>query len=271
VSEIRFDDVTVEVAGRALLSSLSLTIPAGSWCTVIGPNGAGKSTLVRAAMGLRTLQRGRVLIGGVNVGLATERTRAGLAAYVPQSPVMPQGMRVGDYVLLARTAAQGALRAPTRVDRQLALSTIERLGLEAMIDRDVATLSGGEQQRVVVARALAQHTTVLVVDEPTTGLDVRHQSDILDLLKKEVDECGLTVLATLHDLTLAGLYADTLVLLDGGRVRREGAPREVLRDPALGEAYGADLRVIDVDGIDVVLPRHIPTPASNYRQSDIRE
>ena len=131
---------------------------------------------------------------------------------------------------------------------------LERLSLASFAQRDVATLSGGERQRMVLARALAQSTMVIVLDEPTTGLDLRHQMDLLELLKKEVAECGLTIIATLHDLTLAGQFADRLVLLDQGVVVIDGAARDVIRSHELSDHYGMNLRVIDVDGSDVIVP-----------------
>jgi iron complex transport system ATP-binding protein len=131
---------------------------------------------------------------------------------------------------------------------------LERLSLASFAQRDVATLSGGERQRMVLARALAQSTMVIVLDEPTTGLDLRHQMDLLELLKKEVAECGLTIIATLHDLTLAGQFADRLVLLDQGVLVIDGAARDVIRSHELSDHYGMNLRVIDVDGSDVIVP-----------------
>jgi iron complex transport system ATP-binding protein len=142
-------------------------------------------------------------------------------------------------------------------DHQVVESVLERLSLESFAQRDVATLSGGERQRMVLARALAQSTMVIVLDEPTTGLDLRHQMELLELLKTEVADCGLTIIATLHDLTLAGQFADRLVLLDQGVVVVDGPARDVVRSRELSEHYGMNLRVIDVDGSDVIVPvRH---------------
>ena len=143
-------------------------------------------------------------------------------------------------------------RAPS--DAQIIESVLERLSLAEFRDRDVATLSGGERQRMVLARALAQSTKVVVLDEPITGLDLRHQMDMLELMKNEVHECGLTVVATLHDLTLAGQFADRLVLLDHGEVVLDGTAASVIRSDELAECYGMNLRVVDVDGADVVVP-----------------
>ena|SRR5665811_67442 len=167
-------------------------------------------------------------------------------------------MTVRDYVGLGRTAHQGLLQGVSAAGWQLVEGVLDRLTLGALAGRDVSTLSGGERQRTVLARALAQSTTTIVLDEPTTGLDVRHQIETMELLRREVDDSGVTVLATLHDLTLAGQFADELVLLNDGRLVAQGPSREIVRSSELGRAYRMDLRVIDVDGSDVVVP-HRPT------------
>ena len=251
---VRASNVTVEVDGRALVSGVDLEVEAGSWCTIIGPNGAGKTTLLATLAGLRRPQRGEVDVGGRRVTSLSERERARVVAYVPQHPTIPAGMTLADYVSLGRLAFHGVTRAPSRADRAAVEEVIARLGLGDFRGRDATSLSGGERQRMVLARALAQSTTVVLLDEPTTGLDVRHQMEILETLAKEVRECGVTVVATLHDLTLAGLFTDRLVLLDRGEVRADGPAAEVLRSQELSRSYGTTLRVVDVDGHDVVVP-----------------
>jgi iron complex transport system ATP-binding protein len=257
VSTIELLDLSVRAGSTTLISDVSLNVEAGTWCTVIGPNGAGKTTLVEAVAGLRRPSEGSVSISGEPVGSMSERERAKRVALVPQHPTVPAGMSVRDYVALGRTAYHGLLRAPSALDRKTVDTVLARLTLDEFSHRDVFTLSGGERQRMVLARALAQSTMVMVLDEPITGLDLRHQMTILELLQKEVHECGLTVLATLHDLTLAGQFADRLVLLDHGRVVLDGPSGEVVRSEELEACYGMRLRVIDVDGADVVIPvRH---------------
>jgi len=249
--------LSVRAGSATLISDVSLSVDAGTWCTVIGPNGAGKTTLVETVAGLRRSSHGTVTLSGESVSAMNERQRALRVAVVPQHPTIPFGMSVHDYVSLGRTAYHGLLRAPSAADRRCVGDVLERLSLTEFAARDVATLSGGERQRMVLARALAQATTVMVLDEPITGLDLRHQIAILELLQNEVRECGLTVLATLHDLTLAGQFADRLVLLDQGRLVLDGPSGEVVRSRELAECYGMELRVIDVDGADVVIPvRH---------------
>jgi iron complex transport system ATP-binding protein len=257
MSAIVVRDVSLRIGSSTLIRDVSLEVDAGTWCTVVGPNGAGKTTLVETVAGLRRPSTGEVEMGGEPLHSMNERARALRVALVTQHPIIPVGMSVLDYVALSRTPYHGLLRAPNATDRQAVAEVMERLSLEEYADRDVITLSGGERQRAVLARALAQTTKVLVLDEPITGLDLRHQMTILELLQNEVRHHGLTVLATLHDLTLAGQFADRLVLLDKGRVVLDGPSGVVVRSKELSECYQMELRVIDVDGADVVVPaRH---------------
>ncbi len=254
MSTVEVSGLSVRAGATTLVDDVSFNVEPGTWCTVIGPNGAGKTTLVETVAGLRRASAGTVAIDGELVAAMSERERATRIALVPQHPVAPPGMSVEDYVGLGRTAYHGVLRAPSAADRRIVAGVLERLELAPLAGRDVATLSGGERQRAVLARALAQSTRVVVLDEPTTGLDLRHQVTLLELLRAEVAECGLCVVATLHDLTLAAQFADRLVLLDRGRIVLDGAPRDVVRDEELARRYGMTLRVVDVDGTDVVVP-----------------
>ncbi len=254
MSQVELRDVTVSVGAKVLVSNVTVAIQSGTWCTIVGPNGAGKTSLVEAIAGLRRPSRGTVSIGGRVLAAMNERERARLVALVPQHPVVPSGMTVYDYVALGRVAHHGLLRAATTRDRAIVDSVLERLSLGEFRDRDVVTLSGGERQRMVLGRAFAQSTMVIVLDEPITGLDLRHQMELLELLRSEVADGGLTVVATLHDLTLAGQFADRLILLNQGELVLDGAAGDVVRSDELAHCYGMNLRVIDVDGADVVVP-----------------
>lgn len=257
MSSVVLKDLSVQAGAKVLVSKVTLNIEPGTWCTIIGPNGAGKTTLVETIAGLRRASHGSVSILGRAIAEMNERERALCVALVPQHPVVPSGMSVHDYVALGRVAHHGLFHSASAPDRKVIESVLERLSLIEFRERDVATLSGGERQRMVLARALTQSTMVVVLDEPITGLDLRHQMDLLELLKSEVHECGLTIIATLHDLTLAGQFADRLVLLDGGEVVLDGPAAEVIRSDELAARYGMTLRVVDVDGSDVVVPvRH---------------
>jgi iron complex transport system ATP-binding protein len=257
MSSVDVQGLSVRAGKKVLISNVTLAFEPGTWTTIIGPNGAGKTTLVETIAGLRQPSEGSVSLQGGSLAALNERARALRVALVPQHPVVPGGMRVYDYVALGRVAHHGLFHAATAVDRAIIESVLERLALKGFRDRDVATLSGGERQRMVLARALTQSTKIVVLDEPITGLDLRHQMDILELMKNEVRECDLTIIATLHDLTLAGQFADRLVLLDGGEVVLDGPASSVIRSAELATRYGMNLRVVDVDGADVVVPvRH---------------
>jgi len=246
--------VTVRVGARSLLDDVSVSVAPGEWVTVIGPNGAGKTTLVHAVAGLRRVDRGHVSLSGRDLGTLSDRARAGLVAFVPQTPVVPEGMSVADYVLLGRVSHRSLLRAETPHDRSVVGEVLTRLDLVALAARAVQTLSGGERQRAVIARALVQEAPLLVLDEPTTGLDLRHQLEVLEVVAEERRSRRIAVLATLHDLTLAGRFADRLCLLDGGRTVASGSVADVLTEDLLRAHYGVDVTVLDVGGTPVVVP-----------------
>lgn len=253
MTAIEVRDLGVRLGGALVLQGVDLTVPAGAWVTVIGPNGAGKSTLLRAVAGLLRFT-GRVELDGVPVRVMPRRHRARTVALVPQRPVVPPGMAVTDYVLLGRTPYLPLLGREGPRDREVVAELLALLDLERFADRPLLTLSGGERQRVFLARALAQGATTLLLDEPTTALDIGHQQEVLELVDRLRGERGLTVLATMHDLVIAGEYAESLVLLDAGRVVARGNPSEVLTEDHLARHYHARVRVIDGDSGPLVVP-----------------
>jgi iron complex transport system ATP-binding protein len=236
-----------------VLDGVRFTVEPGGWLAVIGPNGSGKSTLLRSVLGLQR-HEGQVRIDGVPATGMARRDRARLLAYAPQRPVLPEGISTLEYVTLGRTPHRPLLAAPRRIDREVVADVLQRLDLAPMADRLVATLSGGEQQRAVLARALAQRPRVLMLDEPTAALDLGHAQQVLDLLDRLRRQDGLTVVSTLHDLTLAGQYADRLTLLADGRVVAEGTPAQVLTPEALAAHYGARAQVVSGPHGPAVLP-----------------
>lgn len=244
----------VDLGSARVLDGLDLTVPRGSWVTVVGPNGAGKSTLLRAIAGVVPAV-GTVVLDGRPASGRRRRERARLLALVPQNPIVPEGIAVTDYVLLGRTPHLGPLGAFGRPDLAAVRAALGRLDLAHLADRLVDTLSGGERQRVLLARALAQGAPVVLLDEPTTALDVGHQQQVLELVDGLRRAEGLTVLGTMHDLTLAGQYADRVALLAGGRIVAEGPPCEVITEAHLARHYQADVRVLVQDGRPVVVPR----------------
>ena len=234
--------LSVAYRRRRVLDAVDVEAAAGEWLAVVGPNGAGKSTLLRAVGGLVDPEEGSITLGGEDLGGLRPRDRARRVALVPQSPIVPAGVSVGAYVLLGRTPHLPRFGAEGPQ------------GLAAFVDRPVAALSGGERQRVFVARALAQDTPVILLDEPTTGLDLWHQQEVLELIDALRAERGLTVVSTMHDLTLISRFADRLVLVDGGRVVAGGTAAEILTPETLAGWYGANVRVIQDPTGPVIVP-----------------
>ncbi|GAA2726879.1 ABC transporter ATP-binding protein [Actinocorallia aurantiaca] len=226
--------------GRPVLREVGLSAGEGSWTAVIGPNGAGKSTLLQAIAGLLP-HTGHVRLNG-RKGLRG-RERARTVAYAPQNPVLPEDLTVFDYTLLGRSPHIPYLGRERTADREVAGRALRRLDLEEFAGRRLGRMSGGERQRVVLARALAQEAPILLLDEPTTALDLGHQQQVLELLDELRVTEGLTVITTLHDLGMAGRYADTLVLVSGGRVAASGPPAEVLTAELVGAHFGARVSV----------------------------
>ncbi|HEX6869606.1 MAG TPA: ABC transporter ATP-binding protein [Micromonosporaceae bacterium] len=250
---VQATDLRVTLAGNPILHRVDLAVDRGTWVTVIGPNGAGKSTLLRAIGGVLPYT-GTVAIGGVRTDRLRRRERARLVATVPQHPVVPPGMAVLDYVLLGRTPYLRPLGRESHRDLVAVHEVLARLDLTGFAGRQLDTLSGGERQRVFLARALAQGASLLLLDEPTSALDIGHQQDVLDLVDELRADQGLTVLATMHDLSLAGEYADRLVLLAQGQVVAAGVPREVLTEELLAKHYGARVRVVDGEHGPLIVP-----------------
>jgi iron complex transport system ATP-binding protein len=243
----------VVLGGRTVLDGVDLAVAGGEWVTIIGANGAGKSTLLRLLAGLLDGD-GELTLDGRPASTLKRRERARLLALVVQSPLIPEGATVADYVLLGRTPHIRALGVEGPTDLAAVHDALARLDLVAFADRIVTTLSGGERQRVLIARALAQGSPVVLLDEPTTALDVGHQQQVLELVDELRHDRELTVVTTMHDLTLAGQYADRLVLLDRGKVVVDGPASEVLTEDNLARYYGARVRIIDDGARPVVLP-----------------
>jgi iron complex transport system ATP-binding protein len=253
VSRLALDEVTVRLGGRDVVDGVSLAVDVGGWAALIGPNGAGKTSALRAIAGL-VRYSGRVWFGSADAGELSRRERARTVALVPQTPGTPPDMTVREYVLLGRTPHLSYFGVEGRSDRAAAERALARLDLHALAERLVTTLSGGERQRAVLARALAQGAQILLLDEPTTALDLAHQQHVLELVDELRREEGLTVIAALHDLTSAALYAEEVHLLSSGRVVASGAPADVIRSDTLSEHFGARVRVFEHEGELVVAP-----------------
>jgi iron complex transport system ATP-binding protein len=260
---VEVSGLRVSLGGARILDRVEITVAAGEWVTVIGPNGAGKSTLLRAVGGLLRFD-GAVSLFGTPTARLRRRERARLVAMVAQSPVVPAGMAVLDYVLLGRTPYIPVLGRESAADLAVVDEVLTALDLSRFAGRRLETLSGGERQRAFLARALAQGATLLLLDEPTSALDIGHQQEVLELVDALRVSRGLTVLATMHDLSVAGEYADRLVLLDGGRVAAAGGPHEVLTEELLARHYRARVRVVPGERGPLVVPTRA-TPSSSDR------
>ncbi|TPW13337.1 MAG: ABC transporter ATP-binding protein [Acidimicrobiaceae bacterium] len=255
MSSLAFRRLTVRYGKRTAITSFDDLVRPGEWLCLIGPNGAGKSSILRAAAGL-VVHSGEIEVDGAPLSIRSARRRAELVAYVPQSPELPADMTGAEYVLLGRTPYIGYFGVETDHDRSMVANVLERLDLADLARRHLGTMSGGERQRLVIARALAQEAPIMLLDEPTSALDIGHQQQALELVDRLRHEHGLTVVSAMHDLTLAGLYADRLTLLHEGHVVSTGSAAHVLRAETLSEFYGVNVMVHhDDDGTVVVVPK----------------
>lgn len=257
------DDHTLSVQGvtlgygdRTVVTDLDLAVPPGSITAIVGANACGKSTLLRSMARLLAPREGRVLLDGKDLHRLPTREVARVLGLLPQSPVAPEGIAVADLVSRGRHPHQRVLARWSGKDDEAVASALEVTGTTELADRSVDELSGGQRQRVWIAMALAQETDVLLLDEPTTFLDVAHQVDVLDLLTELNRERGTTVVMVLHDLNLAARYADHLVAVREGRLHAAGPPAEVLTATVVEEVFGMRSHVVPdpVSGAPMVLP-----------------
>ena len=237
---IWLDGVTVEARGRPILRDVSLTVEPGERVALIGPNGAGKSTLLRVVAGVLGANAGRVELGGVPVASMDRTAVARRLAVVPQQTALPFSMRVEEVVALGRLPHEDALRGARPADRAAVAAAIDRVGLGHLLGRDARELSLGERQLVLLALAVAQESPVLLLDEPTVHLDLRHQVEAMELMRDLNERDGTTLVAVLHDLALASHFFPRLVLLDHGRLVGDGTPDQVLTDERVREVFGVE-------------------------------
>ena len=247
MNDVVLSGVGISYESELVISGLDLEIASGEWLALIGPNGAGKTTILRAIARL-VAYSGEVRIGGRTVAGMGGPELARRVALVMQQPHMPEGMSVSQYVMLGRSPHLAYFGREGRRDHQVVAGILERLALDGFAARPLDHLSGGERQRAAIARALAQQAPVLLVDEPTSSLDVGRQQEVLELIDHLRVEEGLTVIAAMHDLTLAGQYADRIALVVGGKLVAVGSPAEVLTEPAIADHYQAQVRVMQMNG-----------------------
>ncbi|AZC13835.1 ABC transporter ATP-binding protein [Microbacterium sp. ABRD28] len=251
------EGLTLAYGSRLIVPELDLVVPSGRVTAIIGANGCGKSTLLRALARLLAPQSGRVVLDGEALHTRKSKEVARMLALLPQSPVAPEGIAVADLVGRGRHPHQRPLARWSTRDYEVVAQALEATGVADLADRAMDELSGGQRQRVWIAMALAQETDVLLLDEPTTFLDVAHQIEVLDLLTDLNRDRGTTIVMVLHDMNLAARYADHLFALRDGRVVAEGPPRDILTRRLIDEVFDLDAVVIDdpVSGAPIVLPR----------------
>ena len=265
---LEIQSLSAAYGDHPVLENISFIVPAGEILVIIGPNGAGKSTLIRAVSGVLPYYSGSVFIHGKDLSHMPPMQRARLLAVVPQARNLPAAFTVYQSVLLGRTPYLGWLGQAGSLDHAQVHMALEHTQTLSLADRRVGELSGGEQQRVLLARALVQEAHVLLLDEPTTHLDLQHQSTLLNLVRelassgtRSVEDNAntrqnLSVLMVLHDLNLASLYADRIALLVEGRLKALGTPHEVLTERNLAAIYSVPVHVIPhpIYGRPLVLP-----------------
>lgn len=241
---------------RHVVDDLTVTIPSGKITVVVGANACGKSTLLRGLARLLAPREGTVLLDGVNIASRPTKEVARVLGLLPQTPLSPEGMTVADLVGRGRFPHQGWLRRWSSDDDAAVAEALTLTGVHELAGRTVDELSGGQRQRVWIAMALAQRTPLMLLDEPTTYLDVAHQVDVLDLLADLNGALGTTVVMVLHDLNLAARYADHLVAMKEGRIVAEGAPADVVTEATVEEVFGLRSQVIPdpITGGPLVVP-----------------
>ena len=255
-SRLAAEHVTLGYGAAPVVSDLSTQVPDGRVSVIVGANACGKSTLLRGMARLLRPASGTVLLDGQAIATLPSRQVARTLGLLPQNPVTPEGVGVVDLVGRGRHPHQGAFRRWSREDEEVVARALELTDTLELADRLVDELSGGQRQRVWIAMALAQQTDLLLLDEPTTYLDVAHQVEVLDLLHDLNEAHGTTVVMVLHDLNLAARYADHLVAMRAGRIVAEGPPREVITEDCVREVFGMECRVIDdpVTATPMVIP-----------------
>ena len=253
-TDVAIRNIGVNHGKHVALQAVSFDICAGQWLNIIGPNGAGKTSLLKSIAGIAE-HTGTISINELQLDELSHRDRACWVAYVPQAPMFPPGMSVANYVLLGRTAHLSMLATERQHDLDFTFYILGELNLMEFANRDVTTLSGGERQRVAIARALAQASPLILLDEPTSALDIGMQQEVLSLIDKLRHEKQLVIISTMHDLTVAGKYPDTLLLLNNGKIASIGSPEQVLTEENIAQNYGARVKILNENGHSVVIPQ----------------
>jgi iron complex transport system ATP-binding protein len=241
---LKIEGLSVSYGRRRVLKGVSLSVESGEVLALIGPNGSGKSTLVRAASGVVPIEAGRIMVDGRALQGLSTMERARCLAVVPQARSLPPAFSVYESILMGRTPYLGWLGRAGEKDHARVRYALDRTQMTPLAERMVGELSGGEQQRVLLARALAQDTPVLLLDEPTTHLDLQHRESLVNLVRELAKTRRLAVLVVLHDLNMASLYADRVSLLVEGELQATGTPSEVLTEARLSQVYNVAVHII---------------------------
>lgn len=242
-SRLALQDVSVNYGKRLALQNVSLEVKAGEILVIIGPNGAGKSTLIRAACGVIPLSSGKIFADGVEISKTSPQQRAKMISVVPQARNLPPAFTGWEIVQMGRTPYLGWLGNLSETDEAIIRSSLERTGCLELADRPVGELSGGEQQRLLISRAIAQQTPIMLLDEPTAHLDLQHQITLLDLVRQFTRQDGMAVVLALHDLNLAARYGDRIGMIVHGRLIALDTPDQVLQADFLSQIYHIPMRV----------------------------
>jgi iron complex transport system ATP-binding protein len=259
---LRLDQLSVDIAGRRIVTGIDLAVGDQEFAGLVGPNGSGKSTILKAIYRVHRPSGGRVLLDGADLLSLRPRDAARRIAVVAQESTSEFDFTVREMVIIGRTPHKRSFDRDTEADRDIVDHAIERVGCESLARRRFNTLSGGEKQLVLIARALAQEANHLILDEPTNHLDIHHQVEILEV----VAGLGVTVLAALHDLSLAALFCNTIHVLSDGQLVTAGPPAAVLTAETIRRAYGADVLVIDHPdtGTPHLIPRRARPAAQDH-------
>lgn len=265
MTRLAASQATLAYDGHVVADRLDIEIPDGRITAIVGPNACGKSTLLRALSRLLRPSSGSIFLDGREIHRLPTKEVARQLGLLPQSPIAPDGITVGDLVARGRTPHQSLLQQWSYADEAAVLSALEATGTAALVDRAVDELSGGQRQRVWIAMALAQETELLLLDEPTTYLDISHQIDVLDLVAALQRDAGRTIVVVLHDLNLACRYAHHVVTMRGGEIVASGAPGEIITAERVEQVFG--LRCVVIDDPVSHTPLVVPIGTTNSSTS----
>lgn len=255
-AQLTAKDISLGYGERDIITGLSVDIAPGKVTSIVGPNGCGKSTLLRSLSRLLRPTGGEIFLDGKAISEIPTKQLAASLSLLPQSPIAPDGIVVADLVGRGRTPHQGLLGRWSQEDYDIVQESMEMTGVAELAERSIDELSGGQRQRVWIAMALAQRTDILLLDEPTTYLDIKHQLEVLDLLVELNETHGTTIAMVIHDLNLAARYSDELIAVSNGNVYAQGSPQDVMTQQTVKDVFGVDSVIVEdpVSGLPAVMP-----------------